>query len=117
MRIGTIPCSPLGSLADVELDLCAERGMAKGGVMSKLRLFGLCRFFATFHDRPPFSQMPKTAIRNSEINMPEVPGDILGEANSLSEYELSWCHRLWARHVVEDALISRKLRLKIKISN
>ena len=51
MHIGTNLCSPLGSLADLELELNAEQGMANlgwEGVVSKLPLFGLCRIFALF---------------------------------------------------------------------
>jgi hypothetical protein len=55
-------CSPLGILANLELDLSAEWGIASMGweeVGSKLCLFGLCQIFTTFHNWPWFSQMPR----------------------------------------------------------
>jgi hypothetical protein len=88
-------CSPLGILANLELDLSVEWGIVSMGqeeVRSKLHLFGLCQFFATFHDWPQFSQMLKATGSNSRRNIPEASGNILGAANSLPGYKRCWCH-------------------------
>ena len=47
--------------------------------------------FRTLHDRPQFTQIPKTTETNSRRNIPGAPRSILGAANALPGYERCRC--------------------------